>query len=77
MLVQMSGLLHSLEIGTLRLQLCQLHLSLIEAVRNDTATALTALSGLIFASVSGEPRRVHHATLWSCCAEAALPWHRQ
>lgn len=53
LLVQISGLLYSFETGTLRLDLCKRHRTLLEAVRQDTATALTALSGLIFASVSG------------------------
>lgn len=50
-LTQMAGLLHAYETGTMRLGLVQEHASLLQAVRQDTATALTALSGLIFASI--------------------------
>lgn len=58
-LTQMAGLLHAYETGTMRLGLVQEHASLLQAVRQDTATALTALSGLIFASIKRAPWQPH------------------
>ena len=54
MLTQVTGLLHALESGTMRLELCMRYRDLLEDVRQDLAAALTALSGMIWASSSGD-----------------------
>lgn len=53
-LVQISSLLHSFESGTPRLGLCVRHRDLLEAVRQDIAAALTAMSGIIFNTASSK-----------------------
>ena len=52
-LAQLAVVLHQCETGTLRLRLCWRHVKHMRAVQTSTAAALTALSGLIFKSVSG------------------------
>ena len=52
-LTALSSLQHSLESGHLRLGLCSQNRQLLEDLRQDTAAAFTALSGLVLGSTHG------------------------
>ena len=52
-LSQLTVLLHAYETGTLRVRLCWRHLEQLQGVQTSTAAALTALSGLVYKTVSG------------------------
>lgn len=52
-LTALGSLQHSLESGHLRLGLCCQNRQLLEDLRQDTAAAFTALSGLVLGSTHG------------------------
>jgi hypothetical protein len=61
-LTALSSLQHSLESGHLRLGLCSQNRQLLEDLRQDTAAAFTALSGLVLGCTHGALTIIHHSS---------------